>query len=124
MNKTNMRRLVRHLVSRKRAVGFDMRTYFRHNSSRLHRPSAIIRAAETHACGTVACIAGHAALLAWLDGAPRRSGVSVHRVAHDWLRLDFMESYDLFMGRWTGKRIHDITVKDAVAELRRMIAVG
>lgn len=125
MNLKNMRRLRAHLRSRKNPVGFDMQTWFRHNGRNLIRPATICRAAEEHPCGTTACLAGHAALLAWQSGdIPKKRGVYVRDVAIEWLGLRWDESQDLFASIWPGVRstpMADITKAQAITELTRMI---
>ena len=122
MNKTNMRHLVKHLLSPDRAVGFAMEDYFRHNGRSLDTAKEILHAAETHACGTAACIAGHAALLAWQTDAPKSSRGTMFYTAERWLDLSDKDACRLFMGRWSENRLRDITLDEAVAELRRLIA--
>jgi len=126
MNLNNMRRLRAHLRSRKNLVGFEMPVWFRHNSRRLVFPAAILRAAEEHPCGTAACLAGHAALLAWQSGDiwPQRA-FGVRSVAAKWLGLDYNESHDLFVGNWDGQHrdelLEDLTKSQAITELTRLI---
>lgn len=126
INLKNMRRLRAHLRSRKNPVGFDMRAWFRHNGRQLVSPAAICRAAEEHACGTVACLAGHAALLAWQSGdVPKKRNAKVVDVATKWLELDVGEVQRLFHGLWPAVLWStipaDITKALAITELTRMI---
>ncbi len=126
MNVKNMRKLRAWLRSRKNPVGFGMGDWFRHGGKSLVTPTAICRAVETHSCGTVACLAGHAAILAWQSGdMPKKKGVSIKHVAVDWLGLDDNETSDLFYGRWSAlpfaTSIWEITKAQAIAELTRLI---
>jgi len=71
-------------------------------------------------CGTVACIAGTAAILGgmkdlWLGG--------VRDFAANWLDIDRADSYNLFL--WTGKLdYHEINRDVAVACLKRFRDTG
>lgn len=47
-------------------------------------------------CDTVACIAGHAALLAYADGSTKDASTRIKRVATDWLDLTDGEASGLF----------------------------
>lgn len=67
-------------------------------------------------CGTVACLAGHAALI---GGA--KEGDSVREFAADWLGIDVDDRYSLFMGVWSGKQMNDITIEDAINHLNTLI---
>lgn len=125
MNVKNMRKLRARLRSRKNPVGFNMTNWFQHRNRSLVTPAGICRAAEQHACGTVACLAGHAALLAWQSGdVPKNPDARVYFVARDWLGMEDEEVQDLFYGCWPAVRgvyIGDITEDQAIAELTRLI---
>ena len=125
MNLKNMRRLRARLRSRKNPVGFDMRSWFTHNGRQLVYPAAICRAAEEHSCGTVACLAGHAALLAWQSGdVPKKQNDKVVDVATEWLGLDGGEVQQLFHGLWPAVDetfMSDITKAQVITELTRLI---
>ena len=122
MNVKNMRRLVRHLRSRENRVGFAMENWFRHKGRLLAHPTTICRIAEEHPCGTAACLAGHAALLAWQSGdMPKKRGVDINAVATEWLGLTFDEAWDLFTGQWTYNYLFNITKAQAITELERLI---
>ena len=126
INVKNMRRLRTRLRSRKNPVAFDMRSWFRHKNRNLISPAAICRAAEEHPCGTVACLAGHAALLAWQSGdVPKKRGAKLVDVAAEWLGLNSSEASDLFFGHWNNRRrkcvLSDFTKAQATTELTRLI---
>ena len=126
MNLKNMRRLRARLRSRKNPVGFEMQHWFRHNKRFLTAPAAICRAAEEHPCGTAACLAGHAALIAWQNGdMPRKRYVYADDVATEWLGLDDWEACALFTGNWAGlpeyTNLEDTTKPQAITELTRLI---
>ena len=127
MNLKNMRRLVRHLRSKKNSVGFDMASWFRHNRQILITPTGVCRAVEKHPCGTAACLAGHAAILAWQSGdMPKTRRANIKDVATAWLGLDYNEAYELFHGNWLGQHqvLSDLTKDQAIAELNRLIEKG
>ena len=127
MNLKNMRRLRARLRSRKNPVGFEMQLWLRHNKRFLTAPAAICRAAEKHPCGTAACVAGHAALIAWQSGdmPKERRAVSIQNVAADWLGLDDWDARSLFTGNWENiphyTALEDITKAQAITELTRLI---
>ena len=126
MNLKNMRRLRARLRSRKNPVGFEMQNWFRHNNRYLLSPAAICRAVETHPCGTAACLAGHAALIAWESGdIPRKRSAHIKDVAMEWLGLDGRETHKLFYGCWGNAGspaiISALTKPQAITELTRLI---
>lgn len=125
MNLKNMRRLRAHLRSRKNPVGFNMANWFQHNSRDLVTPTVICRAVETHPCGTVACLAGHAALLAWQSGdIPLEHRARIRVVAAEWLGLKYDESHDLFAGNWGEQYrglLKNLTKAQAITALTRLI---
>ena len=74
-------------------------------------------------CGTVACLAGHAALL---GGAPERQPVL--SFAQHWLGLTSDEAFNLFFGRWHpsypqshGRPPKDVTIQDAIDHLTGLL---
>lgn len=126
MNRKNMRRLRARLRSRKNPVSFGMRHWFFHNGRNLVSPTVICHAAEEHACGTAACLGGHAALLAWQSGdvVPKKRGAKVEDVAAEWLGLNSREAHQLFCGRWDAVHwlpLRCITKAQAITELTRLI---
>ena len=126
MNLKNMRRLRARLRSRKNPVGFGMANWFLHGSRSLVTPAAICRAVETHPCGTVACLASHAAIIAWQSGdVPRKRNVSIRDLAAEWLGLSNRDAIDLFVGKWEDRPddagIEDLTKAQAITELTRLI---
>ena len=125
MNLKNMRKLRAVLRSRKNPVAFDMANWFHHNHRRIRTATGICNVVEKHSCGTAACLAGHAAILAWQSGdIPKfRKNMNVSTVAAEWLGLDSFKSHNLFMGQWGGqnKLLRKITKPEAIAELTRLI---
>ena len=126
MNLKNMRRLRARLRSRRNPVGFEMHLWFRHKSRRLSSPAAICRAAEKHPCGTAACLAGHAALIAWQNGdMPKTRGIHTEIVASKWLGLNWSQSHNLFRGYWGNAaypaNLWGLTKARAITELTRLI---
>ena len=71
-------------------------------------------------CGTVACIAGTAAILGGMKDW--RKG-SIRNFAENWLDINSVDSYKLFL--WTGKLNYDEVTRDvAVACLKRFRDTG
>lgn len=101
MNIENMKK-VRDAVAaadEKTGTGFDMAHYF---SSTFAKPGD---------CGTTACIAGHAAILA---GDIRSLSPSV---ACEYLGLTRAESNHIFFGKWAPKDYTEISQEEAVEYL-------
>ncbi len=127
MNLKNMKKLRAHLRSRKNLVKFEMADWFTHNGRDLRNPHTICRTVEEHPCGTAACLAGLAALLAFQSGdvSKRRTGDHIRDVAAKWLGLDWNDSHNLFVGNWSdrdyGLNMSDLTKAQAIAELTRLI---
>ncbi len=129
MNIENMRKLRTRMRSRKNPVKFNMNNWFEHNqNNRSVSPEEFIETVENHACGTVACLAGHAAILAIEEGgleAIERSSDWIYQTARVYLELGSMEADDLFYGRWWkgyGVRLlRHIPKSLAVKELTRLI---
>ena len=130
MNLKNMRKLRAHLRSRKNPVGFDMRTWFHHNGRPYLDANTICHVVETHSCGTAACLAGHAAILArQSEGAlalkTKDESTHIKYVAKEWLDLTYEQSDRLFHGSWKSLpfyiNLKDLTKKQACTELTRLI---
>jgi hypothetical protein len=110
MNIENTKRLADHLrtLGQSSHVKFSMASYY----------------IKDRECGTVACLAGHACLLAgkgerWLT-KESTSNVEIHKAASDWLGLDHRVASNLFYPdlsspkwRWSPKQ--------AAAHLDKMI---
>lgn len=91
--------------------------------------------AENHECGTVACLAGHAAVLSGevsavpsgprpedmmfitSEGLPRSPG----HVATDWLGLTVYESIHMFTGSWSPKGTGEFSVEKAIEYLEEVL---
>ena len=126
MNAGNMRKLIACMQSERNPIGFDMGTWFKHNVYEYHSRDKIMDIVQSHVCGTVACIAGHAAVLAWEEN-PTLGG-RVEDVAADWLGLDPTQEHALFMGYWEATAAGRLSLSDprlnleaAITELRRMV---
>lgn len=113
MNVENMRKLIAHLE----AVGeahFDMTVYATHDTgSRTEYRKVDPEHVKEGGCGTAACIAGHAAALAWTDPAfesvatalelPRldqKYNEAAEDWAREWLGLDGVVAEGLFLADW------------------------
>ena len=138
MNITNMKKLVARLESEDQKVGFDMDTWFRHTSdfdtefggTNYVQGEDIVPLVEECSCGTVACLAGHSAIIAWEEGyyEPDESN-NVYNVAYNWLELNPKERGRLFHGRWSTQPRHpelgivaDQSLPAAIIELKYLIA--
>ncbi len=134
MNVENMRRLIKHLESPVNPIKFFMGKYFLHNEYDIFTKSEVLSIVEEHACGTTACIAGHAAYLAWkeddvgadpLDAwADPLKGEGFHIIVHvarEWLDLDKRQTQSLFMGYWQEGPIDEVTKEVAIKHLKSMV---
>ena len=119
MNIKNMKRLIAHLEDPKNPIGFDMRAWFRHNNSDRETRDHILTTVKNHACGTVACIAGHAAYLAWALDYDK--GEVIVNVAQGSLELTDVERDNLFHGRWSNKLLSRITKAETIAHLKMLM---
>lgn len=121
MNIENMKKLRTRLRSRKNPVAFDIGAWFSHNGIRKQNRSEILEIVKEHPCGTVACLAGHAAILAWEEGASGRKSIS--DTAGEFLGLDLDEADELFYAKWRPSSVSfsDVTRSAAIKELTRLI---
>jgi len=121
-NLINVMRLRDHLVwlgkkESKPKVGFNMMYYH----IKINRKDAAGICDESHhSCNTVACLAGHAAILS--NKFCQNNNIS--SIAKRWLGLKEEEAMYLFSGSFTRKYIQDITLDDAITELNFMIQNG
>lgn len=67
-------------------------------------------------CGTVACLAGHTALLFGAD-----PGDYVDEFAREVLGLETWEAATLFYGKWSEHQLDDITLDDAIEHLTSLL---
>jgi len=128
INVANARRLIKILKDEDNPVDFNMQSWFVHNEEGLEDPRVICDIVKKHPCGTVACLAGHAALEAWRSGDEEITYCStVRTTAERWLGLNDCESADLFHGHWGDEPIRgpmeDLTKEQAIIELNRLIDV-
>ncbi len=126
MNLKNMRKLLAALRSRKNPVKFDMGNWFDHNNERMMDKNIIRQVIEKHPCGTVACLAGHAAILAWKEGEVDNAGEDnpIFETAQKFLGLTHNQARHLFYGHWSPKNLHQLTKipkTHAIKELTRLI---
>jgi hypothetical protein len=93
-------------------VGFNMGTYGARTS-----------------CGTTACIAGHAVMIAaknrwkWDSGQiwPRAAGLTMGELGEEVLQIGEQAAFYLFSGRWS-HRYQEITREETLAYLDKCIA--
>jgi len=126
INVENARRLIKRLEDEDNPVAFHMLYWFSHNGKGENDPIEICDIVSRHPCGTVACLAGHAALEAWQSGDRSRSDLgSIQGVAQDWLGLEYLASRALFQGRWNDQALEGslghLTKEGAITELNRLI---
>jgi len=110
MNKENIQKLIDVLKSEEglKGVTFDMATFY----------------GEDEICGTVACIAGHAALLTDPNAfTPRRAGTA-YNIARSWLDISVEQANKLFYALNFPGSIFDITEDQAVAALEHLRDTG
>lgn len=127
MNIENLRKLRTRLRSRKNPVGFDMAQWFDHNGIKKESLAVILQIVDEHACGTVACLAGHAAILAAQKGATRPLDCSHGEIFHtaaEFLGLTELEADNLFYARWSPHYVGELSKvpkSSAIEELTRLI---
>jgi hypothetical protein len=124
MNVNNMMRLINRLTDRKNPVNFTMRNFVEcfHRDAKQYCPvkrSTVIREFRKHPHDIEASIIGYAAIMAWVEDGGR--GLFVWDMAQKWLGLTDDETDSLCYGHWSGKSLMNITKRDAVAKLRRMV---
>ena len=127
MNVENMKKLITRLEEDDPKVGFNMSNWFNHNGQEILGIRDAYYVAETHACGTVACIAGHAALLATEEDTRFMvSNEHVEKVARDWLELEEEEAFHLFQGHGWIKTcvLEDVTKTKAIDHLKELVEQG
>jgi hypothetical protein len=106
-----------------------MTSFFRHNYENLRSPRDILDAVENHPCGTVACIAGHAVILALqnkdVPNTNSNRDLDISTIARNWLGLNNRQEDNLFYGDWNDEdckvSLHDLTKTQAINELTRLI---
>lgn len=137
INRDNLNKLITHL-KRLRDAGkqhkFNMWDYLWHpgidsgasmdNIGELRASLPDGTVIDAFECGTVACIAGHCALI---GGAAETD--FVHVFAREWLGLTPGEAHDLFLGHW-GRRatregrcrvgLDEVTLDEAIAHLESL----
>ncbi len=128
MNKENMTKLLKSLERTNNPVGFEMERFFGHGGNLMpFERDEVIDIVETHACGTTACLAGHAAILAWDEGQCLDiSGIEA--AAEKWLDIN---GEDLFYGGWKtvdseagSPDLESLTLKEAIVEVKHIIKTG
>ncbi len=124
MNIPNMQKLRDALAKTKLPVAFDMRNWFTHNSYSVRHMANIKDIINVYTCGTSACIAGQAVVLAINEGAEINC-LEVDDNARNWLGLSWSEASRLFYGKWETstycRSMKDITVEQAITELDFLI---
>ncbi len=126
MNIKNLEKLVERLEDENNPVRFYMGDWFTHQGKDVVHISDIMEIIDYHSCGTAACLAGHAAILAAEDedtviSCENYLDTSLEEIAKSWLDLDSEEAPNLFMGRWSPHDLSDITKPEAIKQLRHLI---
>ncbi len=128
MNVENMKRLIKRLEDPNILVKFDMGAFFLHNEDAvwdesealMNQAKEVLDVVENHPCGTVACIAGHAAILAWLED-DRYHNYDIKYTAEYWLGLTSSEASKLFYAHWNGGLLQSTTKQQAIDHLKSLI---
>ena len=115
----------------KDSPNFDMEEYFKFEGYRdedgcylFGREEYISKAVESrqsNPCGTAACIAGEAVLLAYEEGVNYLLEKGVYPVAKDYLGLSCSEAEWLFMGEFSPRPLHAITKEEAIRAIDSLI---
>jgi len=126
MNIENMRKLRTRLRSRKNPVRFTMENWLTHNGTQMGEKEEILSTIKEHPCGTTACLAGFATILAWEEDFPliKADDRRFFSIGKKFLGLSTDEADHLFYGRWperTSGKLKGIPKTHAIKELTRLI---
>lgn len=126
MNVKNVKKLRTRLRSRKNPVGFNMGEWLSHNGMSLYQRDNILDTVKNHPCGTVACLAGQATIIAFQENF--QTDISCSRnifidVASAWLELNPRQAGYLFFGHWHRRMgpLADVKKSEAINVLTRLI---
>lgn len=134
MNKIHARRFDRLLAAMRQEdqtlikldIGFNMGPVF-------DSTGILYKDKTGNGCGTVACIAGTAALLSCKSTNERKKmlrldglgAVDMWSIAREWLGLNVFEASALFAGDgYRGKTLEGVTLKTAIRAVERFVATG
>ncbi len=127
MNKENMEKLLKHLERTNNPVKFEMERFFGHGGGLYpFEKDEVIEIINNHSCGTTACLAGHAAILAWQEGKCLDIN-DIKAAAEKWLDIN---GEDFFFGNWKSlsdsdyTHLSDLTLKEAITEIKYIIKTG
>ncbi len=130
MNKENMTKLLKHLERKNNPVKFDMERFFSHGANLMtFNKDAVIDIVENHPCGTAACLAGHAGILAWSEGECLDIN-DIELAAEKWLDISGEE---LFYGGWKTLNnglgnddpdLGTLCLSEAITEVKHIIKTG
>ncbi len=118
MNRKNLKRLIERLESPENPVSFNMDDFFQHNNIYIGERINILNILATHPCGTVACLAGHAAIIAWSED--NFEYPYIEPTAQEWLELSDDEAEKLFYRSWarpSEEGMKGITKQEAIEHL-------
>jgi hypothetical protein len=131
MDVANIQALIQRLRAPATQGHFDMGSYFRTDDDYVEEDDTPV-AQSVHNCGTVACIAGHAAIMAHPE-APTNAfdmesygGEDLHTIATTYLGLTELQASELFTPRYNGTRVDYaiVTAEQAAAVLENLIETG
>ena len=127
MNKENMEKLLKHLQQVDNPIRFNMERFFGHGSVLVpFERDEVLEIVETHSCGTTACLAGHAAILAWQEGQCLDIS-DIEPAAEKWLDIS---GEDFFYGGWKTIDVDDdpdmfsLCLSEAITEIKHIIKTG
>ena len=123
----NIERLLRVKQRVKDSPNFDMRCYFygdiAKGNSGYYIKSAY-KARQSNPCGTSACIAGEAVLLAYEDSLSNLINDDAYLTAKAYLDLTETETEWLFMGEWQDGSLVYVTKEDACKAIDWLVGGG
>ena len=91
----------------------------------LFEKDEVLSIVENHSCGTAACLAGHAAILAWQEGQCLDI-IDIEAAAEKWLDIS---GEVLFYGGWKTLTeeepdLRSLTLSEAIQEVKHIIKTG
>lgn len=117
MNVENIQKLINHLQKTKEE-NFDMKFWLMRYPYQRSAKNILEQMETTGGCGTVACLAGHAALIRAAEEGESLRDQHISSFAADWLDLDDHQTGSLFLsGFWANK-------DQAIQTLFRLMETG
>ena len=128
INIENIKKLITRL-QKENKVSFNMRSFFEIRGETVYYFSEVCHIVDENFCGTNACIAGHASILAYEDGSVKPNDKrSISDIGETWLGLDLETASFLFYGEWgslqdNNRGLSGLTKEEAITELERLISL-